>query len=646
MELPDKDSESDADIEESKDRLTISPNGVTEEIVYKARSRREKLSLIFLSYAEVMEESGASVMKLTPFVKLLTASKVLDESFNKTKAEILFKASTAKCQMDFNTFMTAMVRVGEAKYKEFPKDRAAEEVVTRHLLPLYSSLCKSDSQPLSALAKLVLDPDAKLVLNSVAETLLLVYKEYAGDGVDREGMRSVVKNVFTVLRDFDLLKSNALTKQGIVLMVYLLVNTAEESLTNVKGTEVLMDPRLKCGSVFTFGRFIVFLYWFALVGLDVWKQADQQYTPAEKVYYLLARMQFSKGLCKRQPRCIASLTPSPDTIKGIIRRNPCKDKPSLSINSAIEIPDEYVERLKQVFTTYCPVSVGCSKSKMPLYTYLSLLKDCGVVGGESGKGKISTTEAELLFVKSVRYLSEKENSSIKSPSSNLKKDEVKQNKVDFNGFYLLLTQIAEKLYPSSTPNRPFETLFNERLMHLPIKESADPRVLLDNEETLKILRILKKSLSAYLEFYLDKGKRMSFDSFVKFCKDFGAFPEIANKHMLQSLFCTFTFNSAKDSKSKNSLNENEVIEALGICAIKSPAFSNSSDPVRKIIRLAEKMSRSSGIAKIKRTTGATRIAADNPHFLREIKAKYKEHFGKKAKSAEKQLVSKILMDSN
>jgi len=601
------------EVERKSDRFVCSEvlsDGVTEKIVYEARSRKEKLTLVFLSYAEVIEESGASIMKLTQFTKLLIASMIIDESFNKTKAEIFFKAVTTKHLMDFNTFMVAMVRIGETKYKELTKDQAAEELIIKHLLPLYSSLWKGQiSSPLSILNKLILDPKAKQLLNGVVNTLLLIYKQYTNG-------TNTVKNIFALLRDFDLLRTNSLTKQGIVLMVYLLITTEEVSLVKVKGSEV---PNGESG--FTFDRFVLFLYWYAVIGFDVWKQTDQSYSPAEKVYYLLARMQHSKGLNKRQPHCISSLTaPLELTLK-----------PNLPKRS-IQIPEQYKEQLQHIFTVYC----HSNTNKMPLYTYLSLLKDCGIIG------KLSTTEAELLFMKTARHSTEKENSLFTLCSS------VKSgNRVNIETFYIILVQIAEKLYPSINSEQSFEFLFKERLMNLAVRKDMDIRVMLDNEEIWKILKVLKKALSAYIDFYLDKTKRMNFDSFVKFCKDFGVFPELTNKHTLQLIFSAFIFNPNSSSKTKESINEDEFIEALSICALKSSALSNSTEPIHKIIRLAERISRSSGIAKIKRTMGVTRLALDSTNFLGEIKNKYKNYFNtKKTNNTEKSLINKILNDNN
>ncbi len=168
---------------------------------------------------------------------------------------------------------------------------------------------------------------------------------------------------------------------------------------------------------------------------------------------------------------------------------------------------------------------------------------------------------------------------------------------------------------------------NEEELEKPL---LDPRVS-------KVLSYLHGHISFYVSTYKENGI-LDHDSFMRFCRDFGIFPELCSRPMLHQIFYTMAYSNSRiiegdhrssfcksPSKqgsrelrtptsrerrnavqSKEYIEEDQLVNALGLCALKSYALENDSDPVDKIIHLVEKISQSRGVNKIKRMSGNTR----------------------------------------
>eukprot|EP00826_Nyctotherus_ovalis_P016255 TRINITY_DN14695_c0_g1_i3.p1 TRINITY_DN14695_c0_g1~~TRINITY_DN14695_c0_g1_i3.p1 ORF type:complete len:609 (-),score=129.17 TRINITY_DN14695_c0_g1_i3:133-1959(-) len=604
-------------------------------------------------------------MRLTSFLKLLANAGAFDGNVNKITAEIIFKSATKKKQMDFDVFMGAILKVSETKFRTVSKVEAAGTLITQHLLPLYSSICAGkmntvETSPLSVVHKLSLDGDAKYLLNSVNGVLHSIYKSYmqipmASVKSEEQTLKVAVRNLFVCLRDFGLLKNLAISKMSIVIMLNILVNTSEEHLAG--GENSAADSRTDSGALFTFNRFLMLLYWLSLIGFDMSTQGALEYTAAEKVYFLLVRMQFSKGLFKRQPHSILSLLPPDEVSKEVIKNSPWKEKhkEEVSPNKGSEEEKEQVDKLEKLFVSYCPVS----PSRMPLHKFILLLKDCEVITNDVTRRSISGTEAELCFMKATKLSNEKAATFKKpafSPSKRVQADS-RQDKLDFKAFCYALNQVAGKLYPAETQEKSFADLFENNVSRIASHEKSDMRNLLKKDEIMEVLRLLRKALSPYLPYYRH-DKVINFESFMRFCKDFGVFPEIANKCFLRKVFCSLALLSQTElnetsraeelkGECKEFIGEGEAIEVLGICALKSAALARDGSPVFKVLHLAEKLSRSSGVSKVKRMTGATRLGADDSNFLKELRAKYKNYFNRnQTELTQEDIMSQVLMDSN
>jgi len=629
----DKNNQHDLAEESNKQDLSEQVESENEEkdpdaIKYESRPRREKLYFLFLYYSEVQEEAGTSIMHLTSFLKLLTNSSIFDANLNKTTAEIIYKSVTKKKQMDFNVFISALLKLSEIKYNTADKVEAAGSLINKHLIPLYTSICAGNMNtievsPLSMAHKLVFEEEAKYLLNSVSGVLYSIYKLYIQEPLisaktEEQALRLVTRQLFVCLRDFELLKNLLVSKASIVLMLNILITECNDSQSQSNAT-------------FTFNNFLMFLYWLSLIGFDMRNQEVMEYTGAEKVYCLLMRMQYSKGIFKKQPHCIQSLIPPNDVIKEVIKNSPWKDKEREEI-SPTKTNEEEKDKLEKVFILYCPIN----SNKMPLHKFISLLKDCDIITNDITKKSISVTDAELLFKKATKLTNELHK---KPPFSPYKKLDARQDKLDFKAFSHVLTLIGMKVYPAEKQEQSFTELYENNISHLIPREESNMKALLRKEDIIEVLKFLKKALAPYIAYY-KKNKGINYDSFMMFCKDFGVFPAIATKFFLRKVFYSL------EEGNKEAIDEGEVIEALGICALKSIALARDTNPVFKILHLAEKLSRSSGVAKIKRKAGITRLGADDANFLKEMRMRYKSYFNKKQPElTQEDIISKVLMDT-
>lgn len=75
------------------------------------------------------------------------------------------------------------------------------------------------------------------------------------------------------------------------------------------------------------------------------------------------------------------------------------------------------------------------------------------------------------------------------------------------------------------------------------------------------------------------------------------------------------------------LDEILFVKALSLCALRSKAFEKESTSVEKILHFIEKIMQSTGIAKVKKLVGKTRISGVDIDPLVELRKLYSEYFG-------------------
>lgn len=64
--------------------------------------------------------------------------------------------------------------------------------------------------------------------------------------------------------------------------------------------------------------------------------------------------------------------------------------------------------------------------------------------------------------------------------------------------------------------------------------------ILKDQEIVDLLGIMHKTLIFSFKYYSNNKNTINFDRFIKFCKDFGIFPDIVPKSKLLKIFNTLS----------------------------------------------------------------------------------------------------------
>ena len=117
-------------------------------------------------------------------------------------------------------------------------------------------------------------------------------------------------------------------------------------------------------------------------------------------------------------------------------------------------------------------------------------------------------------------------------------------KLDFEGFLKAIEKLAQRLFPDREPEFAINYILENHFIYLDhqIKAITDEhkpsmsgrplQTLIDvlkDPEIVDFLGYVHKSLMIFYNFYADQAGSMNFESFVKFFKDFGIFPDIVPK---------------------------------------------------------------------------------------------------------------------
>ncbi len=331
---------------------------------------------------------------------------------------------------------------------------------------------------------------------------------------------------------------------------------------------------------------------------------------------------------------------------------------------------ECTERLQRIFMEYCTVSANSNTNKMPCFKFVSLLKDSGLLKGVVKTSTVlTTTEAELYFTKVLSLLNEKgEEREIPPTASPGRREEAEQkrDKLDFKAFYYVICQVATRIYPDLPLNQAFTTLVSKDLAKAEFKaqqRSGLPgaeKDVLQSEEMIELKDYIHRIIGLYFRSYTE-NTIMEYDVFTKFCRDFGIFPELCNKSVLHGIFYSIAYANSnvmsgssdlegsrtspgkkrprpmptaakkKALRTGEYMNEEQFVDAVILCGVKSKAFEKEASSLEKVLHFMEKILQSQGIAKVKKMVGKTRISADDIDPLFEVRARYREYFDRRVK---------------
>lgn len=201
-------------------------------------------------------------------------------------------------------------------------------------------------------------------------------------------------------------------------------------------------------------------------------------------------------------------------------------------------------------------------------------------------------------------------------------------KVDFNLFIKSFEFSARRMYPNLNNEEAFKTFLEKDLQKVRknegvfMQEKKDVLERLESvkEEELTVFAIdLERVLDSYYCMYANNKKKIGFDQFFEFCKDFNLFPEVVNLVQLKNIFFTMldvetenyksapeevNLSNATKINSDTKMNMRTFITCLMIIA--TSIYVNATFSLTdKVLYLVERMNSSEGVKKANITAGKT-----------------------------------------
>jgi len=456
-------------LQEESNTSVRSPERIQEYTLPEdTKNRKEKIKTIFWKYCKVSDETGSIYLNLRQYIKLLQDSHILDTTkMTKPKAEVIFVSIAGKKGMTFEGFFQSLIKLAELKYKNLYSSselEALEEIVAKHLMPLYRTLSNNNSSPIKTLIPFDLityDSTIKAMMNSVLPVLQDIYNIYFGELFKKvkttEQMSQITtKQIVTFARDFELLNNGFLSKSMLFSMLDMIINNSEKKLTNnLDDSKIFYSENVIGDNYFTLGRFFILIFWVAVNGFQGEKYEVPQCTNSEKLYLLLAKMEVSKGFTQISKKCFKhnSLLPIAECIRKEIIANPLSYQTNTKTSYTSEDSKQLSftledDNFKRIFMANASLNVDSNVTKMTCFKFITLLKDTGLIKPKASP--LSTMDMQLLFTKALNLNDE-----------NNKQEEVKKDKLDYRRFYWIITQIAMKLYPDVTITEAQELLYDK-----------------------------------------------------------------------------------------------------------------------------------------------------------------------------------------
>jgi len=642
------DEDEDADIEEEDDFSMPVIRSLHKSVASfnnkSQQSKKEKLRELFLKYSEISTKTGIASLKSRQFLRLFQDSGLIDYNpkLSKSSIDIMYSSFTKAKRgfMEFEVFLKCLIKVAEIVYPDIVKEKkskAVEQLALQWLLPLQQT-----SKPRGTF--ITYDLRSKELLRSLFPILKDIYDRYFG--IPFKAARKyesitqmTTKLLLDFLRDFDLIK-NFVQKSLALAMLEQLVNTTDENLTGSK-IPVFNEVGEDYGCYFTLARFFVFLLWTALSGFNAIRSDYANYTNAEKLFFMFAKMEISTGFLNlykhtpKNPSIQHTLIPPSYILDEVIINNPLT--PEIQYVQDKEIENQEAIELQAVsnllqkhFIWYSSMNDNGNINKIPLTRFLMFVKDTGLLKC------ITNTEAELIFVK------------VTGKTGLLKEG----GKMDFNAFYYAVTLIAEKVYPNTPTSKALIALTESNIKAIESKNDGvekNTELLkemfekLREEEVIELLSWTSKTIKPYFSLYTHKKGIMNYETFFKFCRDFGIFPEMCSKIILHTTFYALSsINSQltetirylnvegvlEVKQSEEYLDENLFVEALALCALRSKVIDKNCGSVEHILHFLEKIAQSQGIIDAKKKMGNTRVASGDIDPLLYLRQKYSKYFEK------------------
>ncbi|KAL4460259.1 hypothetical protein ABPG74_000010 [Tetrahymena malaccensis] len=353
----------------------------------------------------------------------------------------------------------------------------------------------------------------------------------------------------------------------------------------------------------------------------------------------------------------------------------------------IQLIDQFSDRLLTIFQSYCSFGDAMNTQWMKSSKYTKLMREANIINinsiqnqgsvmqnqnslqacSEDNNRYLTGCDIDLIFIKASKKRSAQTNNQSSQSDLN-KQDTIKQQqRLDFEQFLVSLEMVAQKLYKEISLCEGLSQLLQNNILPVLEKEvnqndnrknnssSISKSVhsstqnehvsilmeILKDQEIVELLGMIHKTMMVYFKYYSQNKNTIDFDKFVKFCKDFGIFPDIIPKSRLLKIFNTLAqiYNTTEMAQAQlqNSCNYNEkpmidqhlFIEAIALCAFEVPYSDPQPNEIEKICYLVERMNQSGGQIFIQKQIGHTRSQSSSSvswDIIQPIRKKYPHLF--------------------
>ena len=543
----------------------------------------QKLKAIFRYYASYGDRLNATNLKSNKFHKLMQDSLIEVINEDKKRLDLIFYSQNkSKPNMTFDTFLNSLPIIAEFKYPDMQDSPTVLNVLLQeNILPLYDKITENESLDIEINEQIV------NVLRNIENTLYEIYISYfpweqtTSDVKDVVLQRSI-KAAFKLLDEFEVCPA--------VISKTVAFNIIRSVIENRKEVDITHN----IGTVLTFPKF---LYLLVKIGYFAYGKevTGEEYSVEERLHLLLERMELSEGFAN-----IEKKTNRPYTAKTfLLPHDYLAEKVTYSdtdkmrqefpqTNIIPELPDnEGGDQLLSVFKKYCSYGEPLNTSKLKSSRFMKMLKDCNLISDtyNPGEKKLKAVDADLIYAKVTAIKKSKETSikSVMAPSTSkivnapyinsgtkiLDSNKKKVVRVmEYEEFIEAIKMAAAKIFGDMDTEQALDKLVKEYLLQL---EEPDQRVvsnetltelmeLTKEKEMEEFLEVIHKSLYPYYKAYTIAHDMMGLEEFIRFCSDFGIFPDIMAKPRLDRIFHGISLEHKK-------IDSELFVRALALCAL-------------------------------------------------------------------------------
>lgn len=585
---------------------------------------------VFSEYATQGTQYKQSVLSIQGLLNLCNDAGFLNETFTQSTVRNIANTAYKKClHLTFSMFCELTAKFTELRFtEEYAEDpsEAFSILILEFLIPLAESL--SHRNAVLRPEHLNLRMNITVICQSIHPALKEIYKrkfpwELKPGPIELyfekslRGLESFLSEIDIYPQSMNKQKLHGLWRDVVIMQHVKFRECVTKALIPAKMTDL--------GVVFTLSKFVLFFYFCSIYGF---KEVAGEDKHTENFLSMLERVQTIISKTLRSVK----LVPDEDVLTSIREQEIHSTTGSNCISkelwvaempldlSCLELYEKHLSKLRSTFLHYSAASTSKGIERASFQRFLrdaGLLEEC----------ELSPVESDLIFSRTIAK----------------RKSQIRR-KLNFLDFLDSLESVAKKVYTSGSLSSNMSRLLEHRLPEIPCEApSFQANLLKIRDSSLsKILKTVTKSVRAYYSHYADSEGSMSFESFMRLCKDFEIFPDILSRVKLHSIFIKFACENDEelsfDVCSVHAVCEsvdNEVdsidcasfTEALALVSCEI-CCDRTYDIPQKLGYLIERMSQSAGPAVFYSETGGAApsltapLKAKFPHLLPQLPLKF------------------------